>query len=84
MLLSIENISDFIPVEKLTKQLCSFKFYMFLSDVTHMHVICAFRYTCVKNFVPNLISEPTARFIDFDLSRDSLKQKLNKKSPKLE
>ena len=75
----MEKCSYFIPVEKLTKQLCGFKFYMFLSDVTHIHVICTFRYTCVKNFVPSLISKPTARFTDFDHSRVSLKQKWNKK-----
>lgn len=54
------KIPDFLPVEKLTKQLCGLKFHMFFSDVTYTHIICASRYTYDKNFLPSLISEPTA------------------------
>lgn len=54
------KIPDFLPVEKLTKQLCGLKFHMFFSDVTYTHIICASRYTHDKNFLPSLISEPTA------------------------
>lgn len=54
------KIPDFLPVEKLTKHLCSLKFHMFSSDVTYTHIICASRYTYDKNFLPSLISEPTA------------------------
>lgn len=54
------KIPDFLPVEKLTKQLCSLKFHMFFSDVTYTHIICASRYMYNKNFLPCLISDPTA------------------------